>query len=180
MARSDPLVLGYAQALLSVAEAEGALGAVEDELFRFSKIVDGDGALREALTDIALPVENKKAMLHDLLGTRANPQTLNLLDFVVEQGRARELSAIARGLAEIAAERRKRSIAEVRSAVPLTERQRHELETALSEATGLTVELKALIDPTIVGGVLVRVGDQVFDGTVRSRLRAARDRLGSM
>ena len=71
------LIRGYAEALFSVAEAEGVLAEVEDELFQFTKVVESDVALRESLTDIAIPAERKRALLQDLLGTRANPQTVN-------------------------------------------------------------------------------------------------------
>jgi F-type H+-transporting ATPase subunit delta len=180
MARRDDLVLGYARALFSVADAEGALADVEDELFRFSKIVEADAKLRDALTDIAVPVENKKAMLADLLGAKTNPQTVNLLGFIVEQGRARQLGEIVGGLVEISAESRRHVLAEVRSAVALTDDQKERLKSALSKATGRDVELKVLVDATVVGGVVARVGDQVFDGTIRTRLGEAKEQLGSV
>lgn len=180
MARRDELIRGYGTALFSVAEAEGALADVEDELFRFAKIVEADAKLREALTDAAVPVENKMAMLADLLGSRVNPQTVNLLQFIVAQGRARQLGEIVDGLVEIAAERRHAAFAEVRSAVALTDEQRDRLKAALSKATGHNVEVKVLVDPSVVGGVIARVGDQVFDGTVRTRLKEAKEQLGSV
>ena len=180
MVEKDAVVQGYAEALLSVAEAEGVLETVEDELFRFAKVVEKQGKLRDALTDPGLPFERKRAVLQDLLGERASLHTLNLLAFLVEQGRARELGRIIQGVAEEAARRRERALAEVRTAVPLTGPQRNRLREALSKASGRDVELKVLVDPSVVGGVEARVGEQVFDGTVRSRLRAAKERLGSM
>jgi len=180
MAEKDAVVQGYAEAILTVAEAEGVLETVEDELFRFAKVVEKQGKLRDALTDPGLPFERKRAVLHDLLGERASPHTLNLLGFLIEQGRARELGRIIQGVAEEAARRRERALAEVRTAVPLTATQRNRLREALSKASGRDVELKVLVDPSVVGGVEARVGEQVFDGTVRSRLRAAKERLGSM
>jgi len=173
----DPLIRGYAQALLSIAEAEGELATVEDELFRFAKAVEGNAGLREALTEPALPADRKRALIVDLLGDRANPHTVNILGFLVEQGRVRELERIIDGLVELAAERRQRAVAEVHSAVPLTEGQRKRLEEALSAATGRSVQAKVVVDPTVIGGAVARVGDEVFDGTVRSRLNAARRRL---
>lgn len=180
MARRDPLIQGYAQALFSIAEAEDVLADVEDELFRFSKIVESDTKLREALTDIAIPVENKKAMLADLLGNKANPQTVSLLAFIVEQGRAREMAKIVESLVEISAESRRHVLAEVRSAVAMSDAQKDRLKSALSKATGRDVELKVLVDPTVVGGVIAQVGDQIFDGTIRTRLGEAKEQLGSV
>lgn len=180
MARKDALISGYALAIYSVAEAEGALADVEDELFRFAKIAETDAKLRDALRDAAVPVENRKAMLADLLGGRANAQTINLLGFILEQGRARQLGEIVEGLVELAAERRSNVVAEVRTAVALSDKQKDRLRAALSKATGRKVELKVLVDPSVVGGVIARVGDQVFDGTVRTRLKEAKEQLGSV
>jgi F-type H+-transporting ATPase subunit delta len=175
----DDVVRGYAQALFSVAEAEEALEVVEDELFAFAEAMEREGRLREALTDPALPAENKKALIRELIGDRANSHTVNILGFLIDQGRARELDGIAESLAELAAERRKHVVAEVRSAVPLTQERRKRLAEALSMATGKEVEVKVLIDPSVIGGLVARVGDEVFDGTVRTRLREAREKLMS-
>jgi len=179
VATKDEIVKGYAQALFAVAEAEEDLGTVEDELFAFAKVVERDGRLREALTDPALPAENKRTLVRELLGDRASPHTVSILGFLIEQGRAKELGRIVESLAELAAERRKHVVAEVRSAVPLTQERRKRLAEALSKATGKKVEIKAVVDPSVIGGVLARVGDEVFDGTVRTRFEEARERLGS-
>ncbi len=180
MAERDHQVQGYARALFSVAEAEGALDDVEDELFRFSATLQQQGELREALTDLALPFERKRAMLEELLSDRASRHTVALLTFVVEQGRARELPAIVDRLVELASERRQREVAEVRVAVELDEQQRTRLAEALARATGKRVELKVVHDPSVVGGVFARVGDQVIDGTVRNRLTQARELLSEV
>jgi F-type H+-transporting ATPase subunit delta len=180
MAEQDRVVDGYASALLSVAEAEDALDEVEDELFRFGRILETAADLRDALIDPALPFEQKQAVLRNLLGDRVSSHTLNMLGFVIEQGRARQLDRIAEGVSRMAAERRRKVVAEVRAAVPLTDEQRRSLADTLARATGKQVELKVLVDPDVIGGAVARVGDQVFDGTVRSRLEAAKERLRSM
>jgi F-type H+-transporting ATPase subunit delta len=180
MADRDRLVTGYAQALFAVAEAEGTLETVEDELFRFGKAVEREPALRDALVDPSLPVDRKKAILEDLLGDKASPHTLGLLRFIVEQGRAKDLSRIVAALADVAAERRRKAVAEVRVAVPLDAARRGRLQKALAGATDRDVELKVLVDPSIIGGVVARVADQVFDGTIRRRLDLARERLGQV
>lgn len=177
MAEKDALVRGYAEALFAVAEAEGELATVEEQLYGFGKTLEVQTELREALTDPALPAENKKAVIRDLLGERANPHTVNVLGFLIDQGRAREIGRIVEELAAVAAERRAHVVAEVRSAVTLDEGQRARLAQALSTATGRQVEVKVVIDPTLVGGVVAKVGDEVFDGSVRSRLDEARGRL---
>jgi F-type H+-transporting ATPase subunit delta len=173
----DRLIRGYAQAMFAVAEAEGALEQVEDELYRFGKTIEGAPNLRDALTDPALPAERKRAVLGELLGERANPHTLALLGFLVDQGRSRDLERIVATLAEVAAERRRLVVAEVRTAVPLTKEQRTRLADALSRATGKDLDMKVLVDPALIGGVVARVGDQVFDGSVRRKLEMAREQL---
>ena len=171
-------VHGYAQAIFQIAEAEGALETVEDELYTFGKAVEQQTQLRDALTDPALPAERKKAVLRDILGDRASKHTASILGFLIDQGRTRELAGIIEELARVAAERRSRAVAEVRSAIPLDEEHRRRLTEALERATGKKIELKVLVDPSVVGGLVARVGDQVIDGTIRRRLELARERLG--
>jgi F-type H+-transporting ATPase subunit delta len=180
MRDKDELVRGYAHALFSAAEAEGSLGAVEDELFTFAKGVEQHTELRQALTDPALPAENKKGLINDLLGERAHPLTSGLLGFVVESGHGRELVRIVEELASIAAERRRHALAEVRTAVPLSAEQRERIAAALAEATGKSLEVKAVVDPSVIGGVLAHVGDEVFDGSIRTRLEQAKRHLESV
>ena len=171
------LIQGYAEAMFAVARAEDALSAVEDELYTFGKALGQHTELRESLTDAGLPAENKKAVVRDLLGDRANPVTVSLLGFVIDAGRARALPKIVDELARMAAEEREHALAEVRSAVDLSVSQRERLASALSRATGRQVDVKVVVDPSVVGGVVSRVGDEVFDGSIASRLEEARQAL---
>jgi F-type H+-transporting ATPase subunit delta len=175
----DEVVRGYADGLFAVARGEGVLAKVEDELYAFARAMEADPALREALTDASVPADRRKAVVADLLGERAHPLTTALLGFVIDAGRARDLARIVDELAVIAAKDREHGLAEVRSAVPLDDEQRERLATALSKATGRTVDVKVIVDPTVVGGVFARVGDLVFDGSVASRLEDAKHALGS-
>jgi F-type H+-transporting ATPase subunit delta len=177
MARREQLIQGYAQALFSVAEAEGALDAVGDELFRFARALERQRKLRDALTDIQLPHERKRKLLVDILGKKANPHTVNLLTFVVEQGRARDLGAIVDELVRLAAERRQHAVAEVRTAIPLSDPQRRRLAAALSKASGKRVELKVVVDPdAVIGGVVGRGGETVMGRSIRPRHDLGRER----
>jgi F-type H+-transporting ATPase subunit delta len=171
---------GYARALLAVADAEGVLPAVEDELYAFGKALETNTELREALTDAALPSENKKAVVRDVVGERANPLTVALLGFVIDAGRAREIPRIVEDLARLASAEREHTLAEVRVAVQLSEEQRRRLAEALSRATGRQVDVKVVVDPSVVGGAIARVGDEVFDGSIASRLEDAKQALGSV
>jgi F-type H+-transporting ATPase subunit delta len=172
------LARGYAQALFQIARAEGALEQVEDELFRFARVLENENRLREALSDISLPPEHRAKMVEELLGKKASPHTVNIISFLVQQGRARDLPKIIDSLVQLAAEERERAVAEVRTAVPLDDEDREKLLKAITRATGKHVDLKVIIDPDVIGGLLVRVEDQVFDGTVKRRLQLAKERIG--
>ena len=174
---TDDTVRGYAQALLSVAEAEGALDRVQDELFAFAKAVERHEDLREALTDAALPPERKKAVIDELLGARAHPVTATLVGFLVDAGQARRIGAIAEELAREAAHRSERTLAEVRVAVPLSDAKKSLLAEALERATGHPVELKVDVDPSVIGGVGAPGGGEVLEGELASRLTEAKQYL---
>jgi F-type H+-transporting ATPase subunit delta len=168
---------GYAQGIFEIARAEGSLEKVENELFQFSQLFQGNEQLREKLTDQSLPVEKRQAIVEDLLGQKATPVTVNLISFVVGAGRARELPEIVNRLVERAAAERQREVAEVRSAIMLDEEQQRRLTEALEKATGKKIDLKVIQDPSVIGGVVARVGDTVIDGTVRRRLEQLRETL---
>ncbi|MBV9413024.1 MAG: F0F1 ATP synthase subunit delta [Acidimicrobiia bacterium] len=168
---------GYAQGIFEIARAEGSLEKVEDELFQFSQLFQGNEQLREKLTDQSLPVEKRQAIVEDLLDQKASSLATNLISFLVGTGRARELPEIVNRLVQRAAAERQREVAEVRAAVPLDEEQRRRLSEALEKATGKKVELKVLVDPSVLGGVVARVGDTVIDGSVRRRLDQLRESL---
>ncbi len=180
MTRNDELIHGYAEALFSVAQAENVLPVVENELYGFAKALEQNTPLRQALTDATLPAENKKAVIGDLLTERANPVTVSLLGFVIDAGRAREIPTIVETLAKLAAERRDHVLAEVRAAVQLSAEQQGKIAAALSRATGRQVDVKAVIDPSVIGGIVTRVGDEIFDGSIASRLDDVKQQLGSV
>jgi F-type H+-transporting ATPase subunit delta len=160
----------YAGALFEVARAEGNLDEVEDELFRFARSLEGSDALRNALTDEMVPAAKRQAIVEDLLGGKASPTTAQLVSFVVGSGRGRDLPAIIAKLVERAAAQKQRAVAEVRSAIPLDDDQKHRLAAALANATGRQVEVKVVVDPSVLGGIVATVGDTVIDGSVRTRL----------
>jgi F-type H+-transporting ATPase subunit delta len=165
----------YAEAFLAVIAAEGQSNEVSDELFRFSRLLEGNDELRDALTDANLPASRRQQIVEDLLGGRASDTTTALVSLVVGAGRARELPAIVDRLLAANASRTNRSIAEVRSAVELTDDQRSRLAEALKQATGQDVELVVTVDPSVMGGLVAQIGDTVIDGTVRSRLAQLRE-----
>jgi F-type H+-transporting ATPase subunit delta len=167
----------YAEALLEIARVEGQLAEVEDELFRFARILEANDELRMALTDPQLPAERRQAVVEELLGAKALPTTRAMVSFVVGIGRAADLPKIADHFVALAARDRKHEVAEVRTAVPLDDAAQRRLADALSKATGKQVELKVIVDPSVLGGVVARIGDLVIDGTVRTRIEQLKETL---
>lgn len=167
----------YARALLEIARAEGYLAETEDELFRFARAIEGNNELRMALSDRSLPPDRRMAVVEDLLGAKALITSRALASFIVGIGRGGDLPAIVDRFVELAAESRQHEVAEVRTAVPLTADQVASLTAALARATGKTIELKVVVDESVLGGVVARVGDTVIDGTVRHRLDQLRAQI---
>jgi F-type H+-transporting ATPase subunit delta len=174
---SDARIDGYARALFEIARAEGNLDEVEDELFRFARDLEGSDQLRAALTDDLIPVDKRQAIVDDLLGGKATSTTTQLVSMVVGAGRGRDLPAIIDKLVQRASSAKSLEVAEVRSAIPLTEDQRTRLAAALANATGKQVNLKVVVDPSVLGGIVATVGDTVIDGSVRTTVDQLKARL---
>ncbi len=166
----------YAQGLLEVARGEGHLADIEDDLFRFSRSLEDSDALRMALTDPKLPVDRRLAVVEELLGGGL-PASTGLISLIVAAGHAGDLPSIVERFVELAAEERQRDFAEVRSAIPLDDRQIKRLTEALGRATGKKIDVKVIVDPSVLGGVVARVGDTVIDGTVRHRLEQLKEQV---
>ena len=167
---SDDRTTAYARAMFDVARAEGDLSRIGDELFRFARALEGSDELRDALIDPHLPASRRQQIVEDLLGGKANASTVALVSMAVGAGRARDLPAIIDSLVAMSAAEANKSVAEVRSAIELTDDQRSRLGAALESATGKQVDIKVVVDPTVLGGIVTTIGDTVLDGSVRSRL----------
>jgi F-type H+-transporting ATPase subunit delta len=170
---------GYASAILEFARAEGQLETIGDELFQVARTLESSSQLRDSLSDPRLPVERKQGIINDLLGTRASGLTVSIINFIIGVGKARDLPAIADRLVEKAAAARDRAVAEIRSAIELDADTVRRLEQRLGAVTGKTVEAKVVVDPSILGGIVARVGDVVIDGSVRGRLQDLREEFGA-
>jgi F-type H+-transporting ATPase subunit delta len=167
----------YADAMFEVARVEGTIDEVEDELFRFARALDGSDELRDALTDPHIPASRRQQIVEDLLGPKATPVTTALVSMVVGIGRGRDLPSIIDALVKKSAASHNRAVAEVRSAVELTEEQRQRLAQAIEKATGKKVEVKVIVDDTVLGGVVTTIGDTVIDGSVRTRLEQLKNAI---
>ncbi|MCZ6629992.1 MAG: ATP synthase F1 subunit delta [Actinobacteria bacterium] len=172
-------ITGYANGIFELAKAEGELERVESELFTIAQALDGSPELRSTLTDPQLPMEKKQALVDDLIGGRASSLSVDLVQLIVSQGRASELSDIARAVVEAAAASRDKAVAEVRSAVPLDEETIERLAVELGRATGKSVEVKVVVDESVIGGIVARVGDIVIDGSLARRVDSLRQAVES-
>ncbi|HEY7564275.1 MAG TPA: ATP synthase F1 subunit delta [Acidimicrobiia bacterium] len=178
MAETDRIE-GYAAALFELARGEGALEKVERELFTVARSLSTSGELRDALTNPQLGLERKQAIIDDLIGGRAAELTVGIVSLIVGQGRAGELVDIVNAFVARAAASRSKAVAEIRSAIPLDQKMLDRLTQALEKVTGKALEVKVVVDPEVVGGIVARVGDTVFDGSVAHRFDLVRQALSA-
>lgn len=166
-------------ALLGQAERDGSLDEVEDELFRFMRVVEREGTLRQVLTDNGVPADRKRGLLDTLLEGKASPITRRLIAEAVSAPHGRTLEEALSDAVAIAAARRDRLVAEARVATGLSAEQEQRLAAALQAVFGKAIQLQVVVDPTVMGGMSVRVGEQVVDGSLLTRLDQARQLLAS-
>lgn len=167
------------QAAIAIADKNGSLDEVEDQLFRFGRILGREPELNTLLADTARPVQGRVQLLDSVLGDRVYPVTATLLREAVRLPRGRHLEVVAEELSELAAARRNRSVAKVRTPVALTPDQESKLAESLGRIYGRTISLQVELDPDLLGGLVVQVGGEVIDGSVAGRLAAARRSLPS-
>jgi F-type H+-transporting ATPase subunit delta len=168
---------GYATAVLEEVDGERALGEIEDELFRFTRIVGGSEELQAVLLSGDLPSRVRRSVVGELLDAKTTPATSRLAAYATDVGRARDyLVMLEEVLVRVAAEGDHR-VADVRAFLPLDDVERHRLASALHRLTGRNVEIRITVDRTVLGGFVATVGDTVVDGSARHRLELLKDRL---
>lgn len=172
---SEERIIKYAEAVLAVASAENDGTEVEDELFRFARAVEGSDNLRLTLSDAKIPAARRQQIVEDLIGDQATSTTTALISMLVAAGRGGDIQRIADQVVELGAASRAKAVAEVYSVIELTDDQQIRLASSLKSATGKDVEIKVIIDETVMGGLLVQIEDEVIDGTVRTRLKQLRE-----
>lgn len=172
---SDEKIQGYAQAILAVASAESNGAQVEDEIYRFSQVLQSSEELKSTLSDPSIPSARRQQIVEDLLDGQVTQTTVALVSMVVAAGMGSDIKAIADKVVGLGAESRDKAVAEVYSVVDLSSDQQQRLAAALKSATGKDVEMKIIIDESVMGGLLVQIEDEVIDGTVRTRLKQLRE-----
>jgi F-type H+-transporting ATPase subunit delta len=165
------------EAALQRAESEGVLDEVEDELFRFGRIIDSQHELRAALTDRNLPAERKGRLVRQLLDGKVSAVSLSLVERGVLAPRGRTIERVLENFTQLAAKRRERLIARVTSTIELSDEQQTALIEALRREFDRDIRLQLVVDPELIGGMTVRIGDELIDGSVLRHLGAARRRM---
>jgi F-type H+-transporting ATPase subunit delta len=162
------------EVVLRSAEKAGTLAEVEDELFRFGQIVSGSAELAVTLSDPGAPTDRRVKLVEDLLKGKSQPATVRLVEVALDGFGGRGFEASLTRLVELTAAKRDREVAYVTVAKPLNDADEQALAGKLSEIYGRPVSLKVDVDPSIIGGVSVRVGSDLYDGTILRRLNAAK------
>lgn len=165
----------YGDAAYLIAAAENSLEETSDELFRLARVYEANDELRTTLSDPHLPVARRQQIVEDLLAGKATSATVAIVSLLVGVDRAGDLPKVAAAVVERSAGDRGEAVAEVRSAVPLTDDQIARLTGALKERTNRDVTIKNIVDPSVMGGIVTQIGDTVLDGTVRTRLNQLRE-----
>jgi F-type H+-transporting ATPase subunit delta len=171
----DDLVAGIDElGIRAIAASAPDTVSITDELFAFAAAVSSDARLELALGSKLGAADRKRALIAAVLGEKASAQTVAIVQHVVAHPRGRRIGQVLARTAAIVADQAGQRIATVVTATPLTEAQLTRLRTALSATYGAQLKLNQVIDPSIIGGVRVQVGDDVIDGSVSTRLTALR------
>ncbi|HEY3908031.1 MAG TPA: F0F1 ATP synthase subunit delta [Streptosporangiaceae bacterium] len=166
-------------AICTAADQQGQLDEVEDELFRFGRIVGADSGLRYALSNLFVPAEGRRSLVTELLTGKVTDPGLLLISQAASYPRGRGMDASLEFFAGLAAALRERLVAEVHVAAPLSSGQRARLAALLAAAYGHDVHLNMVIDTELVGGMTVRIEDELINGSIASRLAELRRDLAA-
>lgn len=175
----DGIELSGDRLLLDLAERQGQLDAIEDDLFRFGRILEANDALRGLLDDQVVPGSRRAGLLRAVLEGKVDPVGAQLLSHAVQSSRKRTTALAIDDLLQQAAARRHGSTALVQSAIALTDEQISRLAAGLGHLYGRAIDVRSEIDPAVRGGLRIRVGDEIIDGSVAGRLTAVRSALAS-
>ena len=174
---TDALSMLGDEVLLDSALRGGHLDNVEDELFRFGRILRAQDELRGLLDEQAVPADRRVALMNTVLDGKADAATVALLDQAVRSGRKRTMELAIDDLLERTAIIRGQSMADVTSAIVLSDEQEQRLGAALTRMYDRPITVRTQVDPSVQGGLIVRIGDEIIDGSVARRLAVVRAEL---
>ncbi len=173
----DPIITGYARALLEMAQAEGVVSRVEEELFRLRELLKANPSLLQFLKDPNIKPEGKRQALGELFQGRVHPLVLSMLITLSDQDRAGRVLHVIDEFSATAAASRQRVSGEVTTAIALDDATLNRLAAELSRVTGKNVQLFQKVDPNILGGAIITVGEQIIDGSLRRKLDQIKEKL---
>jgi F-type H+-transporting ATPase subunit delta len=179
MARRVTAARRYAEAAFEIGRADGTLDAWERDLARIGETLQHP-QLRRLLQHPAVPFAEKERVLRAVMGRGVAPAAVNLVLLMVRRGRPGAIDPMIARFAELLRRERGIALAQVRSALPLDDSQRAEIASRLRALTGSQIEIDESVDPDLIGGVAVRIGDQLYDASVRNRLERLRARLTAL
>jgi F-type H+-transporting ATPase subunit delta len=165
----------YAVALFSLAKDRGVTDLWAAQIQKLGSVAGEAGAIR-VLTSPGLSIQQKKQAIETVAGPLA-PEVSRLVELLLERKRIDQLPSLAEAFAQLVREDKGIELAEVTTAITLTDADRQNIVRWLTSYLGRSVEVRYKVDPEIIGGVVARVGDQLIDGSVRGRLEALRKAL---
>lgn len=167
------------EALLASADSAGELADVEDELFRFGKLIDANPELAAEMGNTSVPASRRAHLVRSLLEGKATPATIRLAELALEGFGGRNVAGSLSRLVELAAARRDRQIAYVTVAAALSHDEERRLAERLGQIYHRQIDIKLSVEPRVLGGVSVRIGHDLYDGTVLRRINHARAALAA-
>ncbi len=176
MARRDTSARRYAEAAFEIGRADGTLDAWERDMATIQATMRHPD-LSRLLQHPAIPFAEKERVLRRVMGRGVAAAPINLVLLMVRRGRPGAIEPMIARFSELLRRERGIALAQVRTALPLDEGQRAEIASRLRALTGSQVEMDETVDPDLIGGVAVRIGDRLYDASVRSRLERLRARL---
>lgn len=174
---ADDLVTGVEELAVRAAAIAEPGADVDGELFEVIRAIAGNAELELALGSRLGDESAKGALIESILKGRASSATILIASSLVQQPRERRVRALLTRALGLVADQRGRTVATVYTAAPLNDAQRSRLESTLGQRYGADVSLNVVIDPTVVGGLRIEIGDDVIDATVSSRLNDLRQKL---
>ena len=176
MARRETAARRYAEAAFQIGRADDRLDAWEADLARVGALL-AHAELRRMIEHPVVPFASKERLLHSVAGDSVGIEAMSLVLLMVRRGRPRAIGRMIAHFAELLRRERGIVLAEVRTALALEPEQRAEVSERLAQLTGERVEMNEVVDESLIGGIAVRIGDSLYDASVRNRLERLRARL---
>lgn len=176
MARRETAARRYAEAAFGIARSDGTLDDWERDLATLAETLH-DTDLRRLIEHPAVAFSDKERVIRRVMGEAVSEAALKLVLLMIRRGRPGAIERMVAHFGDLLRRERGVALAEVRAALPLEEAQRSAVAERLGQLTGERVEMKELVDEALIGGIAVRIGDTLYDASVRSRLERLRARL---